>query len=65
MSLGEELPKQISRVTDILVEYNKIPDGAFTAARMKRDLDIAIRALAEGDIVQMLVSNEALKQYEL
>lgn len=65
LSLGEELPKEMARVRDkIMPMYLAIgPSGAFALAFMRRDLDRAAKALAEGDVVEMLSVYKSLKEY--
>lgn len=65
-SLGEALPREMTRVRDkVLPEYLAIPAGIFAATMMRASLDAAQRALAEGDVVAMLRCYEDLKGYEL
>ena len=64
-SLGTELPKEMARVRDELLPlYDAIPTGIFAATLMRAELDRATRALAEGDIVTMIRSYEALKDFK-
>lgn len=64
-TLGEALPKEMARVRDkVMPAYAEIgPAGAFALALMRRDLDAAARAMAEGDTVAMLRVYESLKGY--
>lgn len=66
-SLGEELPKEMARVRDeVLPVYVSVgPSGLFAATMMRRDLDLAAKAMIEGDTVGMLRAYESLKGYEL
>lgn len=64
-SVGEELPKEMARVRDELLPlYDAIPTGVFVATMMRQELDRATKALAEGDVVQIVRSYEALRQFE-
>lgn len=65
-SLGTELPKEMARVRDVLMpEYIAIgPAGGFALAVMRAELDRATKALAEGDVVTMIRSYEALKNFK-
>lgn len=64
-SLGFELPKEMTRVRDELLPlYDAIPAGKFAATLMRAELDRATRALAEGDVVTMIQSYEALKGFK-
>jgi len=50
---------------NVLPYYDEIPTGHFAATMMRRDLDEAARALAEGDVVAMIRSYKTLKEYEV
>lgn len=65
-SLGTELPKEMARVRDVLMpQYIAIgPAGGFALMMMRAELDGATKALAEGDVVQMMRSYEALKGFK-
>ncbi len=62
-SLGTALPKEMARVRDeVLPEYLAIgPAGQIAVAIMRANLDLAAKALAQGDVVEMLRAYEALK----
>ncbi len=64
--LGDELPKIMARVRDVIMpRYVEIgPAGQFALAFMRRDLDRAARAMAAGDVVEMIQAYEALKSYK-
>lgn len=65
-TLGEELPKEMARVRDVLMPmYRGIgPAGGFALAMMRTSLDRATKAMAEGDTVKMLRVYEDLKAYK-
>ena len=65
-TLGEALPQEMARVRDeVMPAYQAIgASGAFALAFMRRDLDLAAKALAEGDVVAMLAAHAALVGYE-
>jgi hypothetical protein len=65
-SLGEDLPRVMAHVRDnIMPQYQAIgPAGGFALAMMRRDLDLAAKAMAEGDVVAMLAVYQSLKEYE-
>jgi hypothetical protein len=65
-SLGEELPNEIRRVTGLIEIYASLPGnvGAFAIAMMRGALDKATRAMATGDVVQMIRSYEDLKGFK-
>lgn len=62
-TLGDALPKEIARVRDeVLPHYVELgPVGAFGAMMIRRDLDAAARAMAEGDLPAMIAAYQALK----
>lgn len=64
-TLGEALPAEMARVRDeVMPDYLECgPGGAFALAMMRRDLDEAARALAEGDVVAMIRVYGSLKGY--
>lgn len=65
LALGEALPLEMARVRDDLLPlYDATPAGIFAATLMRRDLDAAARAMAEGDTVAMLRLYESLKDYK-
>lgn len=65
-SLGTALPAEIARVRDeILPEYDAFPSGRFAAAMMRKDLDDAAKAMAEGNVAEMARCYQSLKEYSL
>lgn len=63
-SLGEALPREMTRVRGLIPIYQSIgPAGGFAIAMMNRSLDDAQRALAEGDVVAMIRVYEDLKGF--
>jgi uncharacterized protein YbcC (UPF0753/DUF2309 family) len=63
-TLGDVLPEEIARVTEILGHYQQIgPAGAFGVMMIKASLERATRSLASGDIGAMLVCLNDLKEY--
>lgn len=64
-SLGEALPQEMARVRDELLPlYDEIgAPGMFAATMMRRDLDRAAKAMAEGDTVEMMRVYQSLKDY--
>lgn len=65
-TLGDALPREVARVRDeVMPAYIAIGGpGGFALAGMRRDLDEAARAMAEGDVVAMLRAYEALRGYD-
>jgi hypothetical protein len=69
VSLAEALPREMARVRDEVLPCYELPilngTGRFAAAMMRSDLDRAARALASGDVIEMLQVYEALKGYKV
>ena len=66
-TLGDELPRQITRVRDELIPaYLECGSGgSFAVAMMRADLDEASRAMIEGDVAAMLRICQKLKEWQL
>ena len=66
-TLGDALPRKMKEIRDIYIPaYESIgPSARFAIAMMKRDLDRAAKALAEGDVVEMLAVYRDLEEYQL
>jgi hypothetical protein len=66
-TLGEALPEEIKRVQEIIIEYRSIPKGAgnIAATFMQHDVDMAVKSLEEGNVVDMLYYYQELKGWEL
>ena len=62
-TLGTALPAEMARVRDeVIPAYLEIgPSGTFAVTWMRKALDDAAKALAEGDVVEMLRVYEELK----
>ena len=66
-TLGEALPREMTRVRDeVMPAYQEIGlAGAPALILMRHDLDLAAKAMAEGDVAAMLRAYKALKGYTL
>lgn len=66
-SLGEALPAEMARIRDVVMPaYQEIgPAGAIAMALMRNDLDMAAKAMIEGDLPSMIQAYKALKDYKL
>ena len=66
-NLVEALTDEILRVTEIKQEYDSLPGGAGELASMGMALsiDVARKAQASGDILQMIPALQDLKGWEL
>ncbi len=64
-TLGDELPKEVTRVRDELLPlYDSIgPPGKPAATLMRKALDRATKAMVEGNTVAMLGCYEELKGF--
>lgn len=67
-SLAVELPNEINRVRKIQDEFKSLRkmDGVIVEPQimmMEAELQTAIKACAEGDVIQMMRSYESLKGY--
>lgn len=60
-SVGEDFPKELQRVRELVPLYDAIPTGAFGAMMLRQVLDRAEKAAISGDIVAMLASYQELK----
>lgn len=62
-TLGDDLPKEIERCQELLLQYAEIgPAGAFGAAMIKRQIARAHQAMMEGDVLDILRAYDALKE---
>jgi hypothetical protein len=65
-TLGEELPREITRVRDeVMPVYMELSGGTgdIALAMMRADLDAAARAMAEGDVIAMMAALRSLRGY--
>lgn len=64
-TLGDMLPKEMSRVRTVLGYYKEMgAPGMFGATMIERSLRMADEAVIEGDIVAMMQAYEDLKTIE-
>jgi hypothetical protein len=66
-TLADELPRQMARVRDeVMPAYQSIGSaGSFALMTMRFDLDLAAKAMAEGDLPAMITACKKLSEYEL
>jgi len=66
-SLGTALPSEMARVRDeVMPAYLEIgAPGRLAVAMMRVDLDAAAKALADGDVAEMIRVYQSLKEYSL
>jgi len=66
VTLGDALPKEMARVRDVVMpQYLAIgPAGSIGLALMRAALDRAAVAMAEGDVLKMLVAYKELREIE-
>ena len=63
-SVGEDFPRQIERVRELLDAYREIPTGGFGAKMIADVLRRAEAAQASGDVVAIVRSYTELKDCE-
>ena len=63
-NIADALANEIQRNRELLEEYKKIPAGAFGAALIDLDIKNAVKALASGDVLEILQAYEAMKNNE-
>lgn len=65
-TVGDALPREMARVRDVVMPaYQAIgAPGAIGLMLMKRDLDAAGKAMAEGDVVAMIRALEDLRSWK-
>jgi hypothetical protein len=65
-TLGEELPIEIKRNQELKSVYDGLPGGvgSFGSMMIQNDIDAAIKALADGDVIEMMKVYEKLKNNE-
>ena len=66
-TLADALPREMARVRDVVIPaYQEAGPGAiFALTFMRRDLDLAAKALAEGDVVAMIAILKELQDWRL
>jgi hypothetical protein len=66
-NIMEGLLSEISRVRDIVTEYESLPSGAgmLAAAIMKSEIKQAEKAIATGDTIEMIYAYSKLKGNEM
>lgn len=66
-SVGEELPKKMQEIREVYIPaYQEIgPSGAFAISVMQNALTQAEKALASGDVIEILRSYEELNGFKL
>lgn len=62
MNIIEGLQEEMTRNREILKFYEEIPQGAFGAMMIKKDIADAEKAIAEGDTLAMIRVYESLKE---
>jgi hypothetical protein len=63
-NLAEELPLEIKRNQELKEIYRDIPTGFIGASMIQLDIDLAVKAIADGDVIAMLRAYETLKGNE-
>jgi len=66
MTLAEALPAQMARVRDkVIPAYESVPMGHIAASAARSDLDMAAKAMIEGDLPAMIRVYESLKGWNV
>ncbi len=60
-NLIEGLNQQLVRNRELLKAYEEIPTGAFGAVMIRKYIDVAEKAIADGDTVAMMRAYKALE----
>lgn len=63
-NLIEGIQEQMNRCRELASEYDKIPAGAFGAAMIRQDIANGEKAIASGDVVEMVSALKALEGCE-
>jgi len=63
-NLMEGLQKEMNRCRELVKLYEEIPTGGFGATMIKQDISNAEKAIAGGDIVEMLKIFKVLQECE-
>lgn len=63
-TLAEALPKEIERVQELIKEYESVPMGFIAASLMRKDVELALKAIISGDIVGMVIIYKHLKEWK-
>lgn len=62
-NLMEGLINELNRVRELLKDYEEIgPAGIFGATMLKQDIKKAEKAISSGDVIQMLLAYNSLKE---
>ena len=62
-SLGDSIQEEIKRVSALRDEYLLIPTGFIGASMMEISIDKAVKALADGDVIEIMQAFEDLKGF--
>lgn len=63
-TLADALPREMTRVRELIHLYESVPMGGLAANMMRHSLDRAQIAMAHGDVVAMIRCYEDLKGYD-
>jgi len=63
-NLMSGLLSEMNRVRELITEYESLPNGAgiFGATMMKRNIKMAELSISSGDVVDMLIQYQELKE---
>lgn len=63
-SVAEQIQVEIKRNQELKKIYDDVPAGFIGASLIQQDIDDAVKALAEGDVIAILRAYEKLKNNE-
>ena len=65
-NLMDGLLAEMNRVRELITEYKRLPNGVgnIGAALLANNIQMAERAISSGDVIEMLVQYDKLKQCE-
>lgn len=63
-TIGEDIQIEIKRNQELKKMYDDIPTGFIGASLIQQDIDFAIKALAENNVIKILQAYEKLKNNE-
>jgi len=64
MNLIEALQSELNRCRELIKLYESIPTGMFASIMIKKEIELAEKAIACGDMVEMYKCHENLRKCE-
>lgn len=63
-NLMEGLIGEVKRCRELLGHYEAIPTGFFGASLLRKDIELAEKAMGSGDVVEMVKTYKMLQEHE-